>query len=69
MVDNKILRFLKVILLVLIASYIIYQVRGLYSKSFKGVFIHVLLIVFLLYVFYMIIVGLYRYIKDNKIKK
>lgn len=69
MVDNKILRFTKVILLVLIASYIIYQVYGLYSKSFKSVFIHVLLIVFFLYIFYKIIVGLYRYIKDNKIKK
>ena len=69
MVDNKTLRFFKVILLVLIASYIIYEVYGLYSKSFKSVFVHVLLIVILLYVFYKIIVGLYRYIKENKIKK
>lgn len=69
MVDNKILRFFKAILLVLIASYIIYQVYGLYSKSFKSVFVHLLLIVFLLYIFCKIIVGLYRHIKENKIKK
>lgn len=69
MIDNKILRFIKLFILFMIVLYMTFEVYGLFSRSFKTVFIHIMIILILLLFLYVILNGFYRHLKNKKEKK
>lgn len=66
MVDNKILRFIKICIIILIVCYIVFEVYGLFNRSFKRVAAHIIIVFALVVVLYRLISALLRYLRDRR---
>ncbi|WP_300409387.1 hypothetical protein [Lagierella sp.] len=66
MVDNKILRFIKICIIILIICYIVFEVYGLFNRSFKSVIVHLVIVSLLVMLLYRLISALFRYFRDKR---